>query len=155
METVLNDSTEELIRKLRLMTQVNGSIDEKEANTFIFCFLLIGYLEKAIEKTLYEGFLDNLKPEARSPEIIDLIFKEQTFGQKIDVFEFMMKDSPHWEKDKDLIKLCKTINYGIRNSLFHFKLRELKYKDLDVADVKTQNLIINDLIAAESKIKEN
>jgi len=150
----LNDSTEELIRKLRLMTQVNGSISEKETNTFIFCFLLIGYLEKAIEKTLYEVFLENLKPEARSPGLIELIFKEQTFGQKIAVFKFIVKDTPHWEKDKDFIKLCIRVNQGIRNNLFHFKLKELNYKDLDVADTETQNLIINDLIAAEFKVKK-
>ncbi len=137
------------------MNEINGHLAKEELDTFIFCFLLIAYLEKNIQKTLYEALLDSQKEELKYPELIDLLLKEKTFTEKIKIFKFIIERGKSWDDMKDFIKFCDTINFGIRNNLFHFKLNELKYKDLDVSKVETQNEIINDLVAIEGKVKKH
>lgn len=73
--------------------------------------------------------------------------------QKLDVFEFLVRGSDAWEKDKDFITLCRSVNNGIRNNLFHFKLNELEYRGMDISKVENQNKILEELISAEAKIK--
>ena len=137
------------------MNLINGNFTQREIDTFIFCFLLIGYLEKNIQKTLYEALLESQKNKMKYPELINSLLKEETFGQKIEIFKFIVKHSKSWEHMKDFVNFCETINYGIRNKLFHFKLNELEYSKSDVSKVETQNRIITDLINAEIKAKKH
>jgi len=148
-------TTQKIIENLKAMNIMNNNFTEKEIDTFIFCFLLIGYLEKNIQTTIYYALLQSQKNKAKYPALIDLLLKEDTFGQKIDIFKFVIKQTKSWEHMKDFIKFCERINYGIRNSLFHFKLNELKYNDLDVSKVETQNKIMFDLVRAEVKAKKH
>ncbi len=147
--------TKKLIEDLKMVNERNNNFLKKEIDTFTFCFLIIGYLEKNIQGTLYETILDSQKPELKYPELIDLLLKEKTFGQKIEIFEFATKKSKSWENIKDFIIFCKNINYGIRNSLFHFKINELRYKNLDVSKLETQNKIMTDLLSAEIKLRKH
>ena len=148
-------TTQEIIENLKKMNLINGNFTQEEIDTFIFCFLLTGYLEKNIQKTLYEALLESQKSDVKYPALVDLLLKEDTFGQKIDIFKFVIKQSTSWEHLKDFIKFCERINYGIRNNLFHFKLNELKYNDLDVSKVETQNEMMLDLLEAEVKAKKH
>ncbi len=148
----MNKTTQELIENLKTMNAVSGNFKTEEMDTFTFCFLIIAYLEKVIQKTLYEALLDSQKEELKYPELINLLLKEKTFTQKLDIFEFLV-NSLGLSKDKDFISICRSVNSGIRNNLFHFKLNELEYRGLDVSKAETQNRIIVDLISAESKIK--
>ena len=147
--------TQEIIENLKKMNLITGNFTQAEIDTFIFSFLLIGYLEKNIQKTIYEALLESQRSEAKYPALVDLLLKEDTFGQKIDIFRFVIKQTKSWEHMKDFINFCERINYGIRNSLFHFKLNELKYNDLDVSKVETQNEIMLDLVRAEVKAKKH
>ncbi|MBU1180292.1 hypothetical protein KJ885_05090 [Patescibacteria group bacterium] len=150
----MDKTTQELIENLKTMNEVNGNFTKREVDTFVFCFLLISYLEKAIQKTLYEALLDSQKEELKYSELIDLLLKEKTFTQKLDIFEFLINGSSVWVKDKNFVSLCRRVNSGIRNKLFHFKLNELEYRGMDVSKVENQNKIIADLISAEAKIKQ-
>jgi hypothetical protein len=151
----MNKPTQELIENLIKMNEVNGNLSRSEVDTFIFCFLLILYLEKIIEKSLCEALLDALKSEAKDPELVNLLIKERYFGEKIEIFERTIEGSTLWERSKDFISICKNVNYDIRNNLFHFKLNELKYRNSNVSNTEIQNKIITDLISAEAKIKQD
>jgi len=148
------ETTKELIEQLQTINQERSFINKEEVDTFIFCFLLVGYLEKAIQNCIYDALLKSQKPEIRYPELIDYLLKERTFGEKINIFKFVMKKSKSWENIKGFIDFCESINYGIRNSLFHFKLNELKYNELDVSKIETQNIMMNDLISKSDKVKK-
>lgn len=150
----MHKTTQEIIENLKEMNEVNGNFKKEDANVFTFCFLLISYLEKVIQKTLFEILLSSQKEELRFPELIDLLLKEKTFTQKIDILEFLI-NRLGLNKDRDFVSLCRIVNSGIRNNLFHFKLNELEYRGLDVSKVENQNKIITDLILAESKIKQD
>lgn len=151
----MDKSTQELVENLKAINEISGNFTKGEVDTFVFCFLLISYLEKVVQKTLQEAILDSQKDELKYPELIDILLKEKTFMQKLDVFEFLVKGSDAWEEDKDFITLCRSVNNGIRNNLFHFKLNELEYRGMDISKVENQNKIIEELLLAEAKIKNN
>ncbi len=151
----MHKTTKELIETLKKINESGNILSKQEVDIFLFCFLLIAYLEKNIQKSLYKVLLDSQKNKLKYPELIDLLLKEKTFWQKIKILRFILKKNKNWKDMEKFVKFCETINLGIRNNLFHFKLTELNYKGLDVSDIKTQNKIIKDLIVAESKLKNN
>jgi len=151
----MNKTTKELIEDFIKMNVINGNIKREDLDTFIFCFLLIMYLEKTVQNTLYETLLNSQKEELKFPELISHLLKEETFTQKLNTFKFIIKETPLWEKDKDFIDICRTVNEQIRNKLFHFNVNEIHYKNLNISQVEVQNKIIEDLILAEQKVKPN
>lgn len=147
-------TTKVFIEHLKGANQLANNFSKEESDVFIFCFLLIGFLEKAIEATLYDSLLASQIPKFKHPKLINLITKEMTFGTKIDVFEFIIKEGKKedWENHKKFIKFCREINYGIRNNLFHFKIAELKYRNEDVRKIEIQVKIIRDFVLIQKKL---
>lgn len=131
------------------------TFSENEIDTFFFCFFLIGYLERGIEKSTKQILLLAQRPELQKPELVDLIIKEKTFNQKIDLAEFLMRDANIFIQWRDWISFCRCVNEGIRNNLFHFKLDKLKYKEMDVLKIETKNRMLIDLVNAEKKAGKN
>jgi len=141
----------ELLGALKKISTKAETFSENEIDTFIFCFLLIGYIEKGMEKSTKEILLLTQRPEIQKPELIDLIIKEKTFSQKIDLAEFLMKDANIFTQWDDWIDFCRRVNQGIRNNLFHFKLDKLQYRGMDVLKIETKNKMLIDLVNAEKK----
>ncbi len=147
----MNKTTQELIDILVKMNEKNGNFKKEDVSTFTLCLLLISYLENGIQDTLFELLLDSQKDEAKFPDLIDLLLKEKTFTQKIDILEFLT-NRLNLEQDRDMITFYRKINSGMRNPLFHFKLDEIKYDKANVSSQEVQNRIFNDLLSAESKV---
>ncbi len=147
-------TTKDFIEFFKEINQDSKNFSKEELDVFIFCFLLIGYLEKMIEKTLYTVLLKSQLPELRYPGLINFVTKEMTFGTKINIFEFTIKGcgEDFREDFKKFIKFYREINYGIRNNLFHFKIDELKYKNQDVRKIEIQAKIMKDFNLVMSEV---
>lgn len=55
----MDKSTQELVENLKAINEISGNFTKGEVDTFVFCFLLISYLEKVVQKTLQEAILDS------------------------------------------------------------------------------------------------
>ena len=142
------------IERLESMNERAKYFTKKESEVFTFCFFLIGFLEKTIEEVLRDTLLETQKLESKYPKLIDYLMKERTFRDKIKILRFIMKRGKKktYESSKGFIAFCETVNQGIRNNLFHFKIDELEYKGMNVSETKTQVKIMRDFDLILDKI---
>jgi len=150
-ETVKNWTTDQLTKKVQGMLKVT----DEEYKNISFCILLIFWVETILKEVLKELVLKYQKSEKQYPEFIDAIFNETTFGSKITIVEFIINQSEKFKKTyKDFFSYCRALN-GLRNQIFHTKLKDIKYNGLSISEIKTQRKMFIDLIESRMKMGIN
>lgn len=152
------ETTHDFIDYLFKISKDSWKLSKEELESFILCFLLIGFLEKTIQKTLYETILNSQEQKSKFPELVDYLLKERTFTEKINIFEFIINKTGTKEDKKNMeefFSFCRQINSGIRNNLFHFKINELYYKGKNIIDIETQKKLLNDFNSKLKRTGEN